>query len=82
MTNTQSEFIILYAKTGRIMPERDESNAADTNGQDRIKARLRERILQLSELNRAYLLGTELALFFAQHSKSCEGENSDDGEIK
>jgi hypothetical protein len=64
------------------MPERNESNAADTNGQDRLKARLRERILQLSELNRAYLLGTELTLFFAQHSKCCAGGNSDDGEIK
>ena len=78
----QSEFIILYAKIGRTMPERNELNAADTNGQDLLKARLQERILQLSELNRAYLLGTELTLFFAQHAKCCAGSNSDDGEIK
>jgi hypothetical protein len=42
----------------------------DINGESHVKARLQERILQLTESNRACLLGTELALFFAQNSQN------------
>jgi hypothetical protein len=62
----------LYKK-GEAMQEQTASNAHDINGQDRLKARLQEQILQLSEINRACLLGIELTLFFEQNSKSCSG---------
>jgi hypothetical protein len=55
------------------MLKKAESDAHGINSQDCVKARLREHISQLSELNRAYLLGTELSLLFAQNSKSCSG---------
>jgi hypothetical protein len=55
-----------------------ESDAQGINGQECAKARLQEHISQLSELNRAYLLGTELSLLFAQNSQSCSGSREEE----
>jgi hypothetical protein len=59
------------------MPERNELKAHDINGQNSLKARLQERILQLSELNRACLLGIELTLLSTQNAKKRAGSMED-----
>jgi hypothetical protein len=60
------------------MPEKFSSPVHGMNGQDRVTARLQERILQLSELNRACLLGIELTLLSAQNAKRYSGSNGDE----